>query len=67
MQKIGSCLNVKLQVLRHLEADEHEANVRDYLNLAASMIRTIINNADKNFCNYNFKIISNQGSNYEGF
>jgi hypothetical protein len=40
------CLDVKLQVLRRLEADECQVDVGASLNLVMSNIRTIIKNAD---------------------
>jgi hypothetical protein len=40
-------LNVKLQVLRRLEAGERQVDVGASLNFDTSTIRTIIKNADK--------------------
>ncbi|XP_076308544.1 uncharacterized protein LOC143223961 [Tachypleus tridentatus] len=47
MKRKSICLDVKLQVLRQLEASVHQADMGASLNLAKSMIRTIIKNADK--------------------
>jgi hypothetical protein len=47
MQRKSISLDVKLQVLRRLEAGEREVDVGASLTLATSTIRTIIKNADK--------------------
>ena len=46
MQRKCICLDVTLNMLRQLEAGEHEVDVGASLNLAMSMIRTTIKIAD---------------------
>lgn len=47
VQRKSISLDVKLQVLRRLEAGERQVDIGASLNLATSTIRTIIKNADK--------------------
>jgi hypothetical protein len=47
MQRKSICLAVKLQLLRQLEAGEHQVDVGASLNLGMPTTRTIIKNSDK--------------------